>query len=81
MLAAFFRLVSWTISPTETFVDFHRYTSPLWSNGQSSWLQIQGSRVRFLALPNFSEKQLVWNGIHVRITNELLEWKIAALGV
>jgi hypothetical protein len=26
---------------------------PLWSSGQSSWLQIQRSRVRFLALPAF----------------------------
>jgi hypothetical protein len=26
---------------------------PLWSSGQSSWLQIQRSRVRFLALPDF----------------------------
>jgi hypothetical protein len=26
---------------------------PLWSCGQSSWLQIQMSRVRFLALPDF----------------------------
>jgi hypothetical protein len=33
------------------------YTSshgpPLWSNGQSSWLQIQRSRVRFPALPHY----------------------------
>jgi hypothetical protein len=26
---------------------------PLWSSGQSSWLQIQRSRVRFPALPDF----------------------------
>jgi hypothetical protein len=26
---------------------------PLWSSGQSTWLQIQRSRVRFPALPNF----------------------------
>jgi len=26
---------------------------PLWSSGQSFWLQIQGSRVRFPALPDF----------------------------
>jgi hypothetical protein len=26
---------------------------PLWSGGQSSWLQIQRSRVRFPALPHF----------------------------
>jgi hypothetical protein len=27
--------------------------SPLWSNGQSSWLKVQRSRVRFPALPDF----------------------------
>ena len=26
---------------------------PLWSSGQSFWLQIQRSRVRFSALPDF----------------------------
>jgi hypothetical protein len=26
---------------------------PLWSSGQSSWLEIQRSRVRFPALPDF----------------------------
>ena len=28
---------------------------PLWSSGQSFWLQVQRSRVRFPALPDFSE--------------------------
>ena len=28
-------------------------TPPLWSSGQSFWLQIQRSRVRFAALPDF----------------------------
>ena len=28
---------------------------PLWSSGQSFWLQIQRFRVRFPALPDFSE--------------------------
>ena len=28
---------------------------PLWSSGQSFWIQIQRSRVRFPALPVFSE--------------------------
>ena len=27
--------------------------TPLWSSGQSFWLQIQRSRVRFQALPDF----------------------------
>ena len=30
-----------------------RYGPPLWSSGQSFWLQIQRSRVRFPALPDF----------------------------
>ena len=29
------------------------YISPLWSSGQSFWLQIQRSRIRFPALPDF----------------------------
>ena len=29
------------------------YRPPLWSSGQSFWLQIQRSRVRFPALPDF----------------------------
>ena len=32
-------------------VDYRR--PPLWSSGQSFWLQIQRSRVRFPALPDF----------------------------
>ena len=39
--------------------DFHWYSPsgrpPLWPSGQSFWLQIQRSRVRFPALPDFSE--------------------------
>jgi hypothetical protein len=27
--------------------------APLWSSGQSFWLQIQRSRIRFPALPDF----------------------------
>jgi hypothetical protein len=52
----------------------------LWSSGQTSWLQIHMSRVRFPALPNF----LRGNGSErgplslVRITEELLERKVAA---
>ena len=37
---------------------------PLWSSGQGIWLQIQRSWVRFPALPDFSEWQWVWNGVH-----------------
>ena len=35
------------------------YRPPLWSSGQSFWLQIQRSRVRFPALPGFTEQQWV----------------------
>ena len=32
---------------------YYYYGPPLWSSGQSFWLQIQRSRVRFPALPDF----------------------------
>jgi hypothetical protein len=32
------------------------FRPPLWSSGQSSWLQIQRSRFRFPALPDFLER-------------------------
>jgi hypothetical protein len=32
---------------------YHQSRPPLWSSGQSSWLQTQKSRVRFPALPHF----------------------------
>ena len=41
---------------TSFFRRIHHFTipwPPLWSSGQSFWLQIQRSRVRFLALPDF----------------------------
>jgi len=34
-------------------IDIYIYISPLWSSGQSFWLQIQRSRIRFPALPDF----------------------------
>jgi hypothetical protein len=37
---------------------------PLWSSGQSFWLQIQRSQVRFPALPDFLRSRGVWNGVH-----------------
>ena len=38
---------------------------PLWSSGQSFWLQIQRSRVRFPALTDFlSGSGSVWSGVH-----------------
>jgi hypothetical protein len=52
---------------------------PLWSSGQSSWLQIRRPRVRFPALP---EKKVV--GLErgplslMSTTGELLDRKVAA---
>jgi hypothetical protein len=51
---------------------------PLWSSGQSSWLQMQGSRVRF---PGTTKKVV---GLErgplslVSTTEELLDRKVAA---
>jgi hypothetical protein len=55
----------------------------LWSSGQSSWLQIQRSRVRFPALPGFSKvKDLERCPLSlVRIIEELLEWKSSGSGL
>jgi len=48
---------------------------PLWSSGQSFWLQIQRSRVRFPALPDFLSSSGSGTGplSLVRSTEELLE--------
>ena len=35
------------------FSGIYNYRPPLWSSGQSFWLQIQRSRVRSPALPDF----------------------------
>jgi hypothetical protein len=51
---------------------------PLWSSGQISWLQIQGSRVR---LPGTTKKivGLEWGPLSlVSTTEELLDRKVAA---
>jgi hypothetical protein len=53
---------------------------PLWSSGQSSWLRIQRSQVRFPAC------QIFWDTVSleripvslVMITEELLQWKVTA---
>ena len=34
-------------------LSYNIFRPPLWSSGQSFWLQIQRSRVRFPALPDF----------------------------
>jgi hypothetical protein len=48
---------------------------PLWSSGQSSWLQIHRSPVRFPALPDFLRSSGSGTGSTqpVRIIEELLE--------
>jgi hypothetical protein len=42
-----------TIGDIWTWIKFKSRLQPLWSTGHSSWLQIQRSRVRFPALPDF----------------------------
>jgi hypothetical protein len=56
---------------------------PLWSSGQSSWLQILWSRIRFPALQIFWEVVCVERGplSLVRIIDELLEWKSSCSGL
>jgi hypothetical protein len=57
-----------------------RHLPPLWSTGQSSRLQIQRSRVRFPALPDFLRISGSGTGplSLMRIIEELLERKVAA---
>jgi hypothetical protein len=56
---------------------------PLWSSGQSSWLQIQKSRVRFPQLQIFWEVVGLERGplSLVRIIEELAEWKSSGFGL
>jgi hypothetical protein len=35
------------------FIYIEKSRSPMWSSDQSSWLQVQRSRVRFQELPDF----------------------------
>jgi hypothetical protein len=56
---------------------------PLWSNGQSSWLQAQRFRVRFSLLPDFLSSMGLERcplGL-VRINEELLERKSSGSGL
>jgi hypothetical protein len=46
----------------------------LWSSGQSIWLQIQRSRVRFSALPDFLRSRGGWNGFHRATTTCRRSW-------
>ena len=45
----------WQIQPFRSYIlGLYQYCwPPLWSSGQSFWLQVQRSRVRFPALPDF----------------------------
>jgi hypothetical protein len=71
--------LSWAITFNETkFVKSDRlWVPPLWFSGQSSWLQIQRSRVRF---PCF---QIFWEVVGLEqgplsllsISEELFDWK------
>jgi hypothetical protein len=55
---------------------------PLWSTGQSSYLQIERSRVPFLVVTDFLRSSGSGMGSLslVRITEELLEWKSSGSG-
>jgi hypothetical protein len=53
---------------------------PLWSSGQSSWLQIQGSRVPVPALPDLLRSSGSGTG-RGRIIEELREWKSSGSGL
>jgi hypothetical protein len=60
-----------------------RVWEPLWSSGQSSWLQIQRSRFRFQALPDFQRSNGSGTGSTqplARRLEELLEWKSSGSG-
>jgi hypothetical protein len=59
----------------------HFLRPPLWSSGQSFWLQIQRSWVRFTALPGFLKSGGSGNGVHSALRGQLrsyLEGKVAA---
>jgi hypothetical protein len=55
------------------------YCLPLWSSGQTSWLQIQGIRLRFQALPHLLRCSGSGTGFtQPREAEEPLELKVAA---
>jgi len=70
LLASWGQFISLSICPSNRteqlssewikLLNFRRLRPPLWSSGQSFWLQIQRSRVRFPALPDFLSS--CWSG-------------------
>jgi hypothetical protein len=66
------------------FISVHtNFRLPLWSSGQSSWLQIQRSQVQFPALQNFWEVVGLEQGLLslVSTIEELLEIKSSCTGL
>jgi hypothetical protein len=65
----------WKFPRFSTYI--HVCQPPLWSSDQGSWLQIQRSRVRFKALPDFLRSSGSGTGFiqPVRIMEELRTWK------
>ena len=59
------------------YINIYLNRPPLWSSGQSFWLQIQRSRVRFPALLDFLSSSGLERGplSFVRSIEELLEFK------
>jgi hypothetical protein len=56
-------------------------TPPLWSSGQSSWLQVQRSRVRFPTQLHFLRRSGSGTGsTQPREYNWAATWKVASLG-
>jgi hypothetical protein len=72
-------MLSEIASPIFTLLSLVR--PPLWSSGQSSWLQIQRSRVLFPAPADFVRSSGSGTGYLVRITEKLLEWKSSGSGL
>jgi hypothetical protein len=79
------RILSSPSYPSSVFMDLclikrkKNFRPPLWSSGQSFWLQIQRSQVRFPALPDFLRSLERGPLSLVRTIEELLEWeKVAA---
>jgi hypothetical protein len=70
------------IEHKEFYIVEYNIRQPLWSNGQSSWLQIQRSGVPFPALPDFLRSSGSGTGplSLVSITEELLEPKSSGSG-